>query len=231
MGSVSPRSAPRAILFDLDGTLVDSRRDIAEACNFALETVGHPRLDEETIAGFVGDGARNLVGRALAANGERGDLEQALASFHAFYAEHAAVHTRWMRGAREAIVALSDLPLALVTNKPRAATCAVLRALGAEAAFASVIAGGDGPLKPHPGAVLLALQAVGVAAADAWLVGDGTQDILAGRAAGCRTIAVLGGFVSEAALSAAKPDVTISSLVELLPLVERARRSTTVLQR
>lgn len=216
-------AAPRALLFDLDGTLVDSRRDIAEACNFALEAVGRRALDEKTIAGFVGDGARMLLARALGVEPGAHVVEPALEAFNGFYVVHAADHTRWMPGAREAIRAFAGLPLGLVTNKPRVATLAVLEALGARAAFASIVAGGDGPVKPDPAAIRAVLLPLGVAAAASWIVGDGPQDILAGRAAGCVTVAVCGGFSAEATLRATRPDHLIDSLFELVPLVHEAR--------
>jgi phosphoglycolate phosphatase len=223
-----PLSPARAILFDLDGTLVDSRRDIANACNFALESRGRRALDEGTIAGYVGDGARQLLARAFGLPPGDAEIEQALAGFQSFYAEHAADHTRWMPGALEALDALADRPLALVTNKPRAATLAVLDALGARRRFASIVAGEDAPLKPDPGSILAALRALpasvgAITPRDAWMVGDGPQDILAGRAAGCTTIAVSGGFASRESLAAAEPDATLESLTQLVALVASAR--------
>lgn len=210
----------RAILFDLDGTLVDSRKDIAAACNHALAAVGRPPLDEATIAGFVGDGARMLLSRALQTGaGAEPILDEALARFQAFYARHAADHTTWMPGALDALEALTDRALALVTNKPREATLAVLEALGQGARFGAIVAGGDGPLKPDPRAVHAALGPLHVLPAEAWMVGDGRQDIEAGRAAGCSTVAVRGGFGTAEQLAAARPDCTLDSLVGLVALV------------
>ena len=217
----------RALLFDLDGTLVDSKRDIALACNFALLQLGRPAQEEDAIARYVGDGARNLLARALGAAPDGPHVELALEFFQAFYAEHAADHTTWMPGAVEALDALDDRPLGLVTNKPRPATLAVLRTLGALDRFATIVAGGDGPLKPDPRSIQAALRGLPTAMRpeDTWVVGDGPQDILAGRAAGCTTVAISGGFASDAALAQAKPDVTLGSLLPLIALVRANDRA------
>ncbi len=213
---------PKAVVFDLDGTLVDSREDIARACNFTLETMGRPPLDEATVAGFVGDGARVLLGRALGEEPKSPVVDRALSIFRPFYAAHSADSTRWMPGAREVLDALGHRPAALVTNKPRAATLPLLARLGASDRFASIVTGDDGPLKPDPAAIRAALDPLGVRPEDAWMVGDGVQDVEAGRAAGCTTIAVRGGFASDERLRAARPDVLLDSLDELRKLLARA---------
>jgi phosphoglycolate phosphatase len=130
-----------------------------------------------------------------------------------------------MPGAREAIASLAPLPLSIATNKPRSATSALLDALGATRLFARVVTGDEGPLKPDPGPILLALAPTGIAATNAWIVGDGVQDIRAAKAAGAASVAVLGGFTSEDKLRAAHPDALISTLTELAPLIARATRS------
>jgi 2-phosphoglycolate phosphatase len=216
-----PIRGARAILFDLDGTLVDSRRDIAAACNFALAAVGRPPSPVDVIAAYVGDGARMLVARALEEAPGDAMVTHALAAFQAYYAEHAAVYTTWMPGAREAAIAFSDRPLGLVTNKPRVAALAVLDALSARGLFEAIVAGEDAPLKPDPRGVLAALAGLQapVSPAEAWVVGDGPQDVLAGRAAGCVTVGVRGGFASDERLEAAAPDVVLDSMHELVPLV------------
>jgi phosphoglycolate phosphatase len=211
--------APRAIVFDLDGTLVDSRGDIAAACNHALVAAGRAELPVSTIASFVGDGARVLLARAFGADPASEVVNGALVPFSAFYAAHAAVHSRWMPGAQDALLALSPLPLTLATNKPREATVALLAALEATSLFASIVCGGDGPLKPSPDAIHNALAPTGVPAKDAWVVGDGVQDIGAARASGATSVAVLGGFTAEDKLRAAGPDAVIGTLAELLALV------------
>jgi phosphoglycolate phosphatase len=128
-------------------------------------------------------------------------------------------HTTFMPGAREVLIALSDRPLSLVTNKARRITVRVLEELDIANLFAAVVAGGDGPLKPDAAPILAATTAMRVSPADTWVIGDGTQDVGAGRAAGCLTVAVLGGFHDEAPLREVSPDVVLRTLEELVPLV------------
>jgi phosphoglycolate phosphatase len=210
-------SRPRAILFDLDGTLVDSRGDIAAATNRALVEAGRAPLSAETLAGFVGDGARALLARAFEMAPDAPGLEVHLERWRSYYAAHPVDHTTWMAGAREAVDVLGrrGILLGVVTNKDRAVTEIILGALGVGNAFGAVWGGGDGALKPAPDGPLAAMKTLRAQPSETWMVGDGTQDVGAARAAGCRSIALLGGFHSEARLRAAKPDVVIASMAEL----------------
>lgn len=208
---------PSALLFDLDGTLVDSKRDIQVALNSALAAVHREPLSLEVVTGMIGDGARVLVTRALGA--DISPLEPALAHFHAVYAEQPCAHTTLLPGAREALAI--DLPHAVVTNKPRAITLLVLAKLGVDVPV--VYAGGDGPLKPAPDGVESAARQLGVDVKAAWLVGDGPQDVRAGKAAGCVTIAVP-GIAERAHVLAAGPDHVVTSLLDIAPLVAAAQR-------
>jgi phosphoglycolate phosphatase len=215
----APTFAPKAVAFDLDGTLIASKGDIAAACNHALVAVGRARLDEEVIARFVGDGARVLLARALDRAPDDALVDLALATFHPFYEAHAAVHTTLLPGAIEVMDALAPRPILLVTNKPRGSTMAVLKALDITSRFAFIRAGSDGPLKPDPRAVTDALAAVSVVPSEAWMVGDAEQDVRAGRAAGCATVIVRGGFQSAERVAASEPDLIVSTLHDVAALV------------
>jgi 2-phosphoglycolate phosphatase len=217
---------PKAIIFDLDGTLIDSRGDIAAAANHALELAGRAKLPVETISTMVGDGAKMLVARAFDLPPDAPELEASLAAFHAYYTQNPAVFSTYLPGAKQALADLQteNVRLALATNKPRTTTLAVLHALDLTKYFSAVTAGGDGPLKPAPDSLLRIFAELGVDAKDTWMVGDGPQDIGAANAAGCVGIAVGGGFASRSRLEEAKPDAWIDSLAELLPLVERASK-------
>jgi phosphoglycolate phosphatase len=210
---------PEAVAFDLDGTLIDSRLDIAAACNHVLVEAGWAPLDAAVIATFVGDGVRALVSRAFGLPLDYPDLDPLERAFVARYAAHAVEQTTWMPGALQAADALRGMPLAVVTNKARSVTLAVLKALHAGDRFAFVYAGGDGPLKPRPEPVLAVARALGVPVEALWVVGDGDQDVLSARAAGAVAIAVLGGFTAEARLRACLPDAVLPSLAELPALV------------
>ena len=220
MTHVRRLAPPDAVLFDLDGTLIDSRADIAAACNFALAMRDRPPLAGDVIRGYVGDGARILLARAFAVPPESPELEEPLAAFHEYYREHPVVHTTLLPGARESLDASHGKKRILATNKPRATTLLVLEGLGLLGDFDAIRGGGDGPLKPHPFMLLSALEEVNVAPARAWMVGDGPQDVGAGKAAACAaTIGVLEGFVPPARLYAANPDIVLKSLSELPALL------------
>lgn len=207
---------PRALLFDLDGTLVDSRGDITAACNAALVAHGRPALPLAAILPMVGDGARMLVMRALSVSGSEALLDEVFATFRAYYLAHPCVHTALLPGAREVLdeAKRDGLPCALVTNKPRDVTLLLLDALGISSSFAAIWGGGDGPLKPAPDSVLSVVAQLEVAAAAAWMIGDGPQDIGAGKAAGCVTVG-LPGIAERERLVASAPDLMFESLDEL----------------
>lgn len=210
---------PKALVFDLDGTLVDSRADIAASANAMLRALGRAELPLERIMTMVGDGAKALVARALAASAPEGRppppelLDAALADFSRRYEEEPATRTTLLPGAREVLAA--GLPSAVVTNKPRAITLLVLDALGVRERLSAVWGGDDGPLKPDPAGIRGVLAELGVAPADAWVIGDGPQDVLAGKAAGCFTVAVPGIAARERVLEA-EPDLVVTSLFDVV---------------
>ena len=217
---MSDSTAPRGIVFDLDGTLIDSRRDIAAATLHALERHGFPPREHELIYSFVGDGARALLARAAELDPADPRLSALLASFLTYYAEHPLDYTRFCPGAEAALSELSFLPLAICTNKPRLTTVRVLDGLGISARFAIVLAGDDLPKsKPDPLPIRHIAEQLGLKTEELVVVGDGAQDILAGRAAGARTVGVEGGIQPLSRLTAANPDVLISSLSELPDVV------------
>jgi phosphoglycolate phosphatase len=207
----------------LDGTLIDSRRDIAASCNAALRERGHPPLDDAEIATFVGDGARTLIARALRLPDSDPEVSATLAAFLAHYEAHPAVHTELLPGAMEALAAARPAKVGVVTNKGRSVSLAVLAALGLDAHVDVLVAGGDGPLKPHPAPVLRAAAQLGATPARVWMVGDGLQDIAAGRAAGAVTVGIPGPFHGEAALEGAQATAVLASLADLPRLLSAAR--------
>jgi phosphoglycolate phosphatase len=209
-------AAVSGVVFDLDGTLVDSRRDIAEAANYALEKAGLQRLPHDELESYVGDGAPLLMARA--ARLEVADLKTAamVADFLDYYAEHPIDHTTVMPGGLEALEALRELPLGVCTNKPRRTSLAVLRGLGLEGRFKGLVAGDDLPKrKPDPAMVLETARLLGVPVRSVVMVGDGPQDVLSGRAAGAFTIGVRGGIQALERLTASAPDLIIDTLAEL----------------
>jgi phosphoglycolate phosphatase len=208
-------NAPAALLFDLDGTLVDSRRDIAEALNAALSSVDLAPLSLERVLPMIGDGARKLVERGLAAHGREPD-DRVIAAFHESYLANPCVHTTLLPGAIDALKL--GLPCAMVTNKPRDVAILVLEALGLMTLISETWAGGDGPLKPAPDGIVTVCSRLDVSVQNAWMIGDGPQDVEAGKRAGAFTVAVP-GIADAEPLRAAQPNVLIQSLLELPALI------------
>jgi 2-phosphoglycolate phosphatase len=204
------------IVFDLDGTLIDSRLDIAIAANHALEAHGFAQLSVGEIASYVGDGARLLLSRAARLEPNAPALDALLATFVAYYAEHPTDHTLLLPGAHEALAQLSHLPLALCTNKPRSITDRILANLRLPAKFQVVVAGGDLPEnKPDPLPLRYIAEKLGLNAAELVMVGDGAQDIACAKAAGAHSIGVTGGLQGSERLLASEPEVLLNSLLEL----------------
>ncbi len=191
----------KAVVFDLDGTLIDSAEDLCVALNRLLAEEGLRPLALAEVVPMIGDGAAKLVERALAAAGGKpfaGALPALTRRFLAHYEPHAAERTRAIPGAAEALAALAarGLALAICTNKPEQATRRILAALDLERHFAAVI-GGDsvpGRPKPDPAMVLAAVDRLGVAAHEAVMVGDARNDVLAARAAGLPVLLRRGGY-------------------------------------
>lgn len=209
---------PLLFVFDLDGTLVDSSRDIARACNHALATFGRDPLPHAAVAALVGDGARVLVAKAFGLPPSSADVDAPLASFHAFYEEHPADDTALVPGMNALLAALAPrTKLGVCTNKPRAIALRVLAHLGIATRFEVVYAGGDGPLKPDPAGMRACCTEAGVSLERAALVGDSPQDVLAGRAAGAMTIGLATEIFALAdTLRAAKPDLIFADPAALL---------------
>jgi phosphoglycolate phosphatase len=214
------------VVFDLDGTLVDSRRDLAEAANLVLEDSGALRLSEGAIGRMVGDGAAALVARAFAAAGVPPPAD-ALDRFLAVYDERLLAHTRAYPGIPECLSTLRQrMPLALLTNKPRGATCEILEGLDLARYFEQdAIIAGDGPFprKPDPAGLRHLAERAGVAAADTLLVGDSLVDLKTASAGGSAIcLAKYGfGFETVRAAGSASTEWTIDAPLDLLTVYRK----------
>ncbi len=183
------------LVFDLDGTLVDSRQDLAQATNRLILEFGGQPLDEDAVVHMVGEGVRKLVTRAFDAAGLP-VRDEALRRFLELYGERLLVHTRAYPGIPEALEALSHLTsLAVLTNKPRELTEAILLGLGLDAFFSQVL-GGDGPCarKPDPEGLRRLMTDFDVGPKDTLLVGDSKIDLRTARAAGTAVALARYGF-------------------------------------
>jgi len=186
----------RLIVFDLDGTLIDSRRDLAESANALLQQCGAPSLAEEAIGRMVGDGAATLVARVFAA----GNLPQpsdALPRFLALYNSRLLRFTKPYDGIPELLTNLAPLaPLAVLTNKPLGAARLILDGLALSQFFNGRVVGGDGPYprKPSPDGLEHLIRDAGVDPASAMLVGDSVIDWRTAHAAGATSCVARYGF-------------------------------------
>ncbi len=224
--------APRVIVFDLDGTLLDTSQDTAASCNYALELYGRPALPIEEIVRYVGDGARRLMCRASRMRDDDPDLESLVQEFIQHYREHAVQRTTWMPYATHALEELADMPLALCTNKPRDITDRILSTLQAEERFSVIVGGGDLPRnKPAPDPLRHIAAELRVDPKEIVMVGDGPQDVLCGKSVGARTVAVSSGFTSQAFLQELHPDMLLEDLRLLPDIVARWREATVRLRR
>ncbi len=188
---------PRLIVFDLDGTLVDSRRDIANAANLLLQRSGASPLPEEAIGRMVGEGVAVLVSRAFAA-AERPVPPDALDQFVAIYSARLLEHTRAYPGIPEVLASLArERVLAVLTNKPEHATREILEGLRLSSYFdPDKVLGGDSPLgrKPAPDGLRRLMEQAGTTAAETLLVGDSLIDWRTARAAGTDICLAAYGF-------------------------------------
>jgi phosphoglycolate phosphatase len=184
-------------VFDLDGTLVDSRRDLANSANELLVECGAPPLSEEHVGRLVGDGAATLVARAFAASGISQPAD-ALVRFLAIYDRRLLDYTRPYRGVPEVLDALgARAHLAVLTNKPIDSTRRILDALDLARHFdRAAVLGGDGPLprKPDPVGLRHLAAAAGTPIASTLLIGDSSVDLRTGRAAGTAVCLARYGF-------------------------------------
>lgn len=206
---------PAPLVFDLDGTLIDSRRDICAACNHALLEIGRAPLPLEQITCHVGNGARALLRGVLGDHADV-DLDELLGHFQSYYLAHPVDYNQLMPGASDCLAFRGERKLALCTNKPHHLTEAVLAALGWSDVFDVVVAPRKGDaIKPDGEPLRRVAVALGVLPQELIMIGDGPQDILAGKAVGAYTVGVQGGFLSLALLVDSSPDVLLSSLSEL----------------
>jgi phosphoglycolate phosphatase len=205
------------VAFDLDGTLADTAPDIALALNHALGTIGRPAIDSATVRTMIGDGARNLIRRALAATGGSDEalVEQVYPTYVAFYADHPCQGTRPFPGVERALddLARQGVRLAICTNKPERVSLALLDAFRWTARFAAIVAGDTlGVRKPDAAP----LRQATAGARRAILVGDSLIDAETARAAAVPFLAVSFGY-SHVPASGFGADAVIDRFDQLIP--------------
>ena len=212
----------RFVIFDLDGTLIDSRLDLVHSVNAALRHIGRPALPEEVIASYVGDGAPILIQRAL--GGETVDeatVRRGLQFFLDYYREHKLDHTTVYGGIVEALEKIqngsgeSARQMAVLSNKPVVPSRAIVTALGLSPFFAQVYGGNSfSTKKPDPEGARTLIEETGLRPEEAVIVGDSHVDIETARNAGLWSIGVNYGFAPHTLL-ASSPDVLVDRPDEL----------------
>lgn len=217
---------PALVLFDLDGTLVDSVPDLSVAVDRMLEALGHAPAGVGRVRDWVGNGAPTLVRRAL-----HGDLdicgavlpadcfEQAYALFLQFYGESTTAQSTLYPGVIDCLNGLQarGVRLGVATNKPMRFTDEMLRGLGIAGYFQVVIGGDSLPTcKPDPAMLFHAIEQCGASPGTTLMVGDSSNDIKAGRAAGCKVAAVPYGYNHGEPIEASAPDLIVARLDALL---------------
>jgi phosphoglycolate phosphatase len=210
----------RAFIFDLDGTLIDSKLDIVNSVNAMLRETRREEMPLETVAAYIGHGAPRLIASVLGPQAPESERATALKIFLAHYEEHNLDATRPYPGVEEALASLDGMPMAVLTNKPTAASLQILQGLGL-AKYFQAIYGGDSfeKKKPDPSGAQFILQQWGTPAADAAMVGDSDVDVQTARNAGMNAIAVNYGFGRYDRV-ANPADHYVDRLTELLSLTQ-----------
>lgn len=202
------------IIFDLDGTLIDSRIDITNSVNAALRQVGLPSKTVDEILQLIGNGTRALVQRAVGEHSTR--FEEAFAVFTKDYGVHLLDHTRLYPGVLEALDFLSSKKLAVMSNKRQRFCDAILRGLGI-ASYFSVASGGDTARakKPDPAPLLHICEILKIPSHRTAMVGDSTVDVAAGKAAGMVSVGLTGGFTPPEIMKSCNADLVLPSVAAL----------------
>lgn len=215
------RFSPRAVLFDLDGTLLDTIADLADAANLMLSELGRPARSQDEIHSFVGKGIPNLVRRCMTEGtaATEGEIDAAVAVFRRHYAVVNGVSSRPYPGVTELLAALRAraLPLAVVTNKAEAFTLPLLERMDIAHYFDTVVSGDTLPVKkPDPAVVMLACERLGVAPDEALMIGDSANDALAAQGAGMPVLLVTYGYSEGVPVDTIECDGLLSNALQAL---------------
>ncbi len=222
--SFDPDQNPEAVIFDLDGTLLDTIGDLADAMNHVLGSNGFPLHEEATYFGFIGNGMVNLVARALpdevAADPEA--LAQYTSAFRARYSDRWNIKTGPYEGIPAVLDALSEkgVPMGVCSNKPHALTKKCIEGILSEWRFGCVLGHSDAfPRKPDPASAEHVASSLGASPGRTWFVGDSGVDMMTARNAGMVAVGVLWGFRSSRELKEHGAEIMVDSPNELLELI------------
>jgi phosphoglycolate phosphatase len=204
---------PKLIIFDLDGTLADTRADLTTGINLMRGHYGLSPLELDVVTGYIGNGVRSLVERSL--QGAPVDLNEAVGVNRAFYAQHMLDQTALYEGVSEGLAALSQCKLAVLSNKPGDPARCILKHLGVDSFFFRTIGGGDVPnLKPSPDGIEELIEESGIPAEDTWMIGDHHTDLQAAHNAGVKSGFVTYGLGSPGDFCANQTWCTFQEMVD-----------------
>ncbi|MEW6314408.1 MAG: phosphoglycolate phosphatase [Pseudomonadota bacterium] len=216
----------KAVMIDLDGTLLDTAGDLAEAANRMLQDLGLAQCEPATVRGYIGNGVERLVKRCLTgdwqAEPDAALLARAMPIFREHYDATLTLTTRPYPGVMEGLKALRDMgvPLAVITNKAERFTLPLLKQLGLSGYFGLVLSGDSLPKKkPDPLPLTHACRHFGIAPAEMLLIGDSENDTQAARAAGCPVFCVPYGYNGGRDVAKLKPDAVVTDLLEASRLI------------
>lgn len=210
----------KLLIFDLDGTLIDTLQDLTNAVNYSIQQFGYSALNRQTVQRFVGDGMYKLMERSMQDPPEQ-LLKQGIRYFQQYYSRHHLDETKPYDGIREMLEHYSDYQKAVLTNKPEVYAREIVDHLELSAYFGMVVgAKADISLKPSPEGISIILEQMKVLPRDTIMIGDSGNDILAGKAAGVKTCAVGYGFRDLENLKAFSPDFMAESPAVLQTLFE-----------
>src|ERR1700730_15547085 len=213
----SPLSSVRALIFDLDGTLIDSKLDLFHSVNATLRELKRPELPENTISSYIGNGAPVLVAKSLGQDINAQELDRALKFFLCHYEAHKMDHTRAYPGVPEALEQLCAMPLAVLTNKPVRISVRILEALGLARYFRAVYGGNSfASKKPDPLRVNTILREFSTQPKEAVLIGDSEVDVQTARNAGILSAIVNYGFGMHDR-DAHPSDLYLDRLIDIVP--------------
>jgi len=210
-----------AILFDLDGTLIDSTRDLADSVRHIQKVYAHPLSTDEEVATFIGDGVGKLVERALP-DYDQSQLAEPVEQLKDYYRLHCLANTTIYPGVVETLTKLRHKKMAIVTNKPARISRRILDGLKLSDYF-SVIVGGDTlpEKKPHPAPLLHAAKQLNVAPERCLMIGDSAVDVAAARAAGMPAIGILSNIGDREQLKKSKPDFLIQKFSDVIDEIKK----------
>jgi len=207
------------LIFDLDGTLVDSKQDLTASVNYVRHRFDLPALTEDEIARFIGDGALMMIRRALEGRAGESNVQEGLQLFLSYYRAHMLDRSTLYPGVRETLDRLSDCKLAVLTNKPVHFSCAMLDGLDIYKHFVSVYGGNSfDRKKPDPVGIYQILSDTRGAREKTWMIGDSSVDVLTGRRAGVTTCGVTYGY-STSSFEEHPPDYRIDKFPQLETLI------------